>query len=161
MLKEENVGIRVENEGGSATSLWLYVLFVIVVVVVLWIFYPKFIPEERKALENKIESAESFYNEAKALSLSMPLLNDSVVYVVADSLLATIVDLNQTWVIYVRTQEGFENYTSEIEKLNNNIDRLRVEYEVAKVFRGIENFLKEGERLQREWKERKRRKIET
>ena len=153
--------VRVENEGVSGTSPFLYVLFAIIVAIVSVYFYPQIksaiIGKERQALENKIENAESFYDEAKALSLSMPLLSDSVVFTVADSLMITIIDLNRTWVIFVSTQEGFETYTPEVENLNNDIDELRLEYEVAKVFRGIMNLHKESQRQQRQWIEKKKK----
>ena len=116
----------------------------IIVVVVVQHYYPRmkslFVTEEQEFLENKISSAESYYDKAKAYALSMPLLDDSIVNSVSDSLLVTMIDLNYTWVMYVGTQEGFEDYTHDIESLNNKMDVLRVEYEAVKVFRNLQRL---------------------
>ena len=142
----------------SRRSWWSYVLFIIVVALVLRIFFPQFYPQDQRNFEKEYEKAESFYDEAKALSLSMPLLSDSVVFIVADSLLVTLVDFNRDWVLFVSKDMGYENYSSRVETLNNNIDNVRLEYEIAKAFREIKNFLREGEIRKREWNESKKKK---
>jgi hypothetical protein len=149
------------TEGGEDTN-WLgYVLSVIVIGVVLWIFYPKIFPQaqHQENFEKEYDKAESFYDEAKALSLSMPLLSDSIVFVVADSLLATLVEFNHDWMTFVSKDMGYEKYNSQVERLNNKIDKVRLEYEVAKAFRGIKNMLKEEEIRKRQWIENKKKKL--
>jgi hypothetical protein len=91
--------------------------------------------QPQKVFEDRIEDAKMYYEEAKALSISMPLLNDSAVNVISDSLMVVLIELNHSWVIYVRTQEGFEKYTEEISTLNRDIGIIRTEYEVAKGMR--------------------------
>ena len=156
MLEEKNIPIKeVLVEDRSGRNPVLVVILIIIIAFVLGYHYPRvyqlFISEEREALENKMEAAESLYNKAKALSLSMPLLSDSIVFTVADNLLVTLLDLNYTWVIFVSTQDNFEHFTSEVEDLNNDLDKLRLEYEVVKIFRGMKNQLKENQKQQREW----------
>ncbi len=162
MLGDKNMNefSQLKHEGGQDTNWVGYILLFIIIGVVLWIFYPKFFPQEQAQhiFEKEYDNAESFYNEAKALSLSMPLLSDSVVFIVADSLFTTLIEFNRDWVMFVNKDKGYERYNSQVERLNNKLDKLRVEYEVAKAFRGIKNFLKEGERLQREWNVKKKKK---
>lgn len=128
----------------SVISVILYIIFTMIVAIVAAHYYPQIKsahqPREQVFLENKISSAEAYYDKAKAYALSMPLLDDSIVNAVSDSLLITMIDLNYTWVMYVGTQEGFEDYTQEIESINNKIDVLRIEYEVAKTFRNIQRL---------------------
>jgi len=99
-------------------------------------------PQPQKVFESKIEAAEDYYQEAKALSLSMPLLNDSVVNLIADSLIVTLIELNRTWVIFVRTQNGFEEYTEDIETLNKNLENIRLRYEFERGMRILIRDLK-------------------
>jgi len=104
-----------------------------------------FAPAKAKIeLEEKIEAAEDYYEEAKALALSMPLLNDSAVGLIADSLMITLIDLNRTWVIFVKTQDEFKHYTEDIETLNTNLEMIRMRYEMEKgirdVIRGLRNL---------------------
>ena len=149
MIKEE--GVRVEGGVSSGVSPWLYIILVIIVGMVLWHFYPqfRFISKERKALESKIESAGAYRDVARALALSMPLLPDTIVNSIADSLLITIVTLNNDWVIFVLTEEGFECYTEEIEKLNKSIESVRMDFEVTKAMRNLQRSIRRMEKIQR------------
>ncbi len=137
-------------------------IFVIIFVIISTIFYseikPIFQSKEQQVFEREYKKAESFYDEAKALSLSMPLLSDSIVFVVADSLLATLVGLNHDWMIFVSKDRGYENYILRVETLNNKIDKVRLEYEIVKAFRGMKNMLKEEEIRKRRWIESKKKK---
>ena len=148
---------NVKFEGGQDTNWMGYIFFVILIGVVLWIFYPKIYPQDQQKFEKEYDKTESFYKEAKALSLSMPLLSDSVVFIVADSLLTTLVEFNHNWVIFVNKDSGYERYNSQVESLNNKIDAVRLEYEIAKAFREIKNFLREGEIRKRQWNESKKK----
>ena len=116
----------------------------IIVVVVIQHYYPRmkslFVTEEQEFLENKISGAEAYYDKAKAYALSMPLLDDSIVNSVSDSLLVTMIDLNYTWVMYVGSQEGFEKFTDEVSALNDKMDELRIEYELVKTVRNIQRL---------------------
>lgn len=93
-------------------------------------------------LENRIDAAEDYYQEAKALALSMPLLNDSAVSLISDSLIITLVELNMSWVVFVRTQDGFESYTDDIQTLNTNLEALRVRYNFERDMRKLVRDLK-------------------
>ena len=94
-------------------------------------------------LLDKIESAEAFRDEARALALSMPLLPDTIVNSVADSLLVTLVTLNRDWVIFVLTEEGFEKYTDNIEELNKSLESIRMDYEQTKMMRSLSKSIRE------------------
>jgi len=104
-----------------------------------------FAPMKAKVeLEAKISDAEDYYEEAKALSLSMPLLNDSAVSSIGDSLMITLIDLNRSWVIFVKTQKDFKHYTNDIQTMNTNLESLRVKYEFERgmrhIMRGLQNI---------------------
>ena len=102
----------------------------------------------------KIENAELFREEAKALSLSIPLLSDSVIAVTSDSLYTTLIQLNRAWIIFVKSEDGFEEYTRDIANLNETLDELRVQYEVERTWRR----LKRGVRKFQEFKHRRQPK---
>lgn len=98
-------------------------------------------PKHQQALEAKIETCEDYYDRAKAFSISMPLLSDSVVFSHADGLYETIIDLNKSWVRYVATHDDYQRFTEEIQELTNELDALRVQYEFARTFRELRNTL--------------------
>jgi len=98
--------------------------------------------KEKIAFEDRIEAAENYYEEAKALSLSMPLLNDSTLILISDSLGIVLLELNMSWVIYVRTQKGFQEYTEEIRTLNTNIGGIRSMYMMARDLRVLTRDLR-------------------
>ena len=75
----------------------------------------------------------------------MPLLSDSIVVVTSDSLLTTLIQLNREWIVIVKTEEGFEEYTHDIQKLNETLDRLRLKYEMEKGVRLIRRGMRELE----------------
>ena len=101
-------------------------------------------PNPQRVFENQIEDAKMYYEEAKALSLSMPLLNDSAVSSIGDSLMITLIDLNRSWVIFVKTQKDFKHYTNDIQTMNTNLESLRVKYEFERgmrhIMRGLQNI---------------------
>ena len=107
-------------------------------------------------LLNKMEAAETFADEARAISLSMPLLDYKIIGLYADSLLSTLVHLNHDWVIFVTTQEGFEKYTDDIAELNESIDRLRIEFYMEKTMRDLRHNILELD----QWKKKIDKKIE-
>jgi len=117
-------------------------------------------PANHKAFLNKIHSAEAYYDEVKALSLSMPLLPDSLVGVIADSLFVTLVKLNESWVIFVMTEDGFEKYMEDIELMNESLDYLRVKYVVENAMRNILKGIRNMEEELNKW-ENKAKKYST
>ena len=138
----------------------LYIIFAIIVVVVCCHFYPdiKAItqPKHQQIIENRIDDAETYYDKAKALSISMPLLSDSIIYNYADGLYKEIVDLNEFWVRYVATYKDFNKYTDEIEGLSNKMDSIRVQYELARAFREMRKQLQEQHAPRpRQWNNKK------
>jgi len=141
------------NNKAKRNPILLYIISFIIIVVVVQHYYPRmksiFTTEQQELLENKISGAEDYYNKAKAYALSMPLLDDTIVTVISDSLLVTMIDLNYTWVMYVGSQDGFEEYTEDIESLNNKMDELRVEYETVKAIRGIQRNLYQNQLRQK------------
>ena len=110
-------------------------------------------PTPQKKFEQKIVIAETYYEEAKAISLSMPLLNDTILAVYADSLFITLVTLNHDWVVYVKTQEGFEKYTTKIENLNGDLDGLRLKYTHELLMRSINRTILRNKEFQKKWKQ--------
>ena len=127
----------------------LYIISAIILGVLIFEGTFRFVhPKHEQEFEAKIQSVETYYDEAKAISLSMPLLGDSIIGVYADSLLSCLVHLNHDWVIYVKTHEGFGRYTEEIEELNERVDRLRIEYEFVRAIRKINRGMKQ---MEKEW----------
>ena len=140
----------------------VYILSAIILGILIWqgtfrLVHPKYEQE----FKTKIESVETYYDEAKAISLSMPLLGDTIVSMYADSLLSCLVRLNHEWVIYVKTHEGFEKYTEQIEELNQRVDKLRIEYEIVRGVRAINRNLKQQEEWKKRWEKQQERKIST
>ena len=124
--------------------------FIIFIIFGIGYFTHPFSPTAaEQKLDDKIESAEAFRDEARALALSMPLLPDTIVNSVADSLLVTLVTLNRDWVIFVLTEEGFEKYTDDIEELNRSLESIRMDYEITKTFRNLRKSIKGREEIQR------------
>lgn len=140
----------------------VYILLAIILGILIWQGTFRLVnPKHEQEFEAKIQSVETYYNEAKAISLSMPLLGDSIVGVYADSLLSCLVHLNHDWVIYVKTHEGFENYTEEIEELNERVDRLRIEYELVRSVREINRSLRQMEDWKKRLEKQQERKYST
>jgi hypothetical protein len=143
----------------------IYIISTLIVAVVCWHFYPQIKPlivsKERQKFEKKIESVENYYDEAVAMSLSMPLLNDSIVNSYADSLLDVLVYFNLDWIIFVRTERGFENYTDEIKKLNEKVDKLRVEFELEITMRELRREMREMEQYEKRWEGTKKKSTEV
>ena len=129
-------------------------VFIIAVAIYSWNTCPYRTPKSHKPLVAKIENAELFREEAKALSLSIPLLSDSVIAVTSDSLYTTLIQLNRAWIIFVKSEDGFEEYTRDIANLNETLDELRVQYEVERTWRR----LKRGVRKFQEFKHRRQPK---
>lgn len=128
------------------------VVIIIIVAFILGITtHPFSKPANHKIFLNKIHSAEAYYNEAKALSLSMPLLPDSLVGVIADSLLVTLVKLNESWVIFVISEDGFEKYTEDIEHINESLDYLRVKYVLENAMRNILKGIRDMKEEIKKW----------
>jgi len=126
--------------------------FIIFIIFGIGYFTHPFSPTAaEQKLDDKIESAEAFRDEARALALSMPLLPDTIVNSVADSLLVTLVTLNRDWVIFVLTEEGFEKYTDDIEELNRSLESIRMDYELTKTLRSLRKSIKGGEEIQKNW----------
>jgi len=117
-------------------------------------------PTSQKIFEQKIERAETYYDEAKAISLSMPLLNDSIIAIYSDSLLQMLVTLNHDWVIFVKTNDGFEDYTEKIENLNTKLDELRVRYYQELFMRHLNRTIQRNKEMQKKLDEQIK-KLET
>ena len=128
-------------------------LIIIIFLALGYYTHPLTPPESQKKFEAKIETCEAYFNEAKAISLSMPLLNDTILAVYADSLFITLVTLNHDWVVYVKTQEGFEKYTEEIEGLNSKIDGLRLKYTHELVMRSLNRTILRNKELHKKWED--------
>ena len=133
-----------------------YELSIIGLIIIMFLAFGYYIqpnekPTPQKIFENKIERAETYYDEAKAISLSMPLLNDTIIKTYGDSLFLMLITLNHDWVIYVKTQEDFEEYTEEIEKMNKKLDELRLKYHHELFMRDLDRTIKRGKELQRKW----------
>lgn len=125
-------------------------LSIVVIVIALFlgvITHPFTKSQSQKELLTEIESAENYYNKARALALSMPLLPDTIVNIIADSLLVTLVTLNNEWVIFVLTEKGFEKYINGIEELNGSLAAVRMNYEHTKIIRSLTKSTNELEQL--------------
>jgi len=133
----------------------LYIIGGLIVGVLIWQGTFRLVhPKHQQELEAKIQETEIYYEKAKALSISMPLLSDSIIYSYADGLLMATVSLNKDWVRYVATQDDFKRYTEEIEELTRDLDVLRIEYEMIRTLRGIQRNL---EQIQpRQWNDKKK-----
>ena len=127
----------------------LITVFVATVAIYSWWSLPWRTPKAHKPLVAKIENAELFREEAKALSLSIPLLSDSIVAVTSDSLYNTLIQLNRALVIFVKSEKGFEEYTRDIEMLNKSLDELRVKYEIERTWRRVKRGVRELEKFNR------------
>lgn len=93
------------------------------------------IPQTEKIFVEKIEHTKDFYLEAEAMSLSLPILSDTIIKVYADSLRITLIELNKNWVIFVQTTNNYDEYVTKIRTLNTNIELLRMKYELEKSIR--------------------------
>ncbi len=121
----------------------MIVLFIMMFIVSIGLVMSHFYSKERIAIENKIETCEDYRDKAKALALSMPLLPDTIVNSVADSLLITLVDLNMGWIIFVLTEDDFEDLTDDIDELNKSLESVRRDYEMTKSMRSLNKDIKE------------------
>jgi len=118
---------------------------IVIIIVLAIVFYPFRISQTEKNFTKKIENIKSFRDEATAMSLSLPLLTDTIIKVYSDSLLITLIDLNKSWVIFIRTCEEYNEYTSTIKTLNESLELLRIQYEMEKELRIFKNTIKEKE----------------
>lgn len=135
-------------EGGKTRNpILLVIVIALIIAAVAWGTHPLNEPKSHKILTNEIENAESFYQEAKALSLSMPLLSDSLLVVTVDSIETTLIELNKIWICFVKTEEDFSQYSSTIQRLNQNLQSLQVTYLTHITIRGVQQFLEEGRKL--------------
>ena len=142
----------------SPKNITLSVAVIVIAMFVGMVTQPFSKTQPHTELLAKIESAESFRDEAKALALSMPLLPDTLIISVADSLLATLVTLNRDWVIFVLTEEGFEDYTDDIEELNKSLESIRMDYEIAKTLRKMDKRIKDLKDWQKRWDKKSKKR---
>jgi len=138
----------------SPKNITLSIVVIVLVFFVGMITHPITKSQSHTKLLAKIESAEAFRDEARALALSMPLLPDTIVNSVADSLLITLVTLNRDWVIFVLTEEGFEKYIDGIEELNKSLESVRMDYEQTKMMRSLSKSIRELKKLNNNLKDK-------
>jgi len=107
------------------------------IIIIAFFTRPLRTTKPEKILENKIESIENFRDEAEAMSVSLPLLNDSIVKVYSDSILLILTDLNKTWIRYMQNQEEYAKYTPIIGELNKSLETLLIKYDIEKSLRAF------------------------